>query len=54
MSKKKRKCPLCLKVMGAILAAIVLIFVIPIVINEIYKSNTGYVTMWKASDTGSA
>jgi hypothetical protein len=36
--------------MGAILAAIVLIFVIPIVINEIYKSNTGYVTMWKASD----
>lgn len=50
MSKKKRKCPLCLKVMGAILAAIVLIFVIPIVINEIYKSNTGYVTMWKASD----
>ena len=33
-----------------IIAAIVLIVLIPVVINELYKMNTGYITMWGASD----
>ena len=33
-----------------IIAAIVLIVLIPVVINELYKMNTGYITMWGAPD----
>ena len=33
-----------------VFAAIVLIIIIPIAINEIYKNNSGYVTIWGAAD----
>ena len=33
-----------------VITAIILIVVIPIVINELYKTNSGYVTIWDAAD----
>ncbi|MCD7888399.1 MAG: hypothetical protein LUG23_00480 [Oscillospiraceae bacterium] len=48
--QKKKCCPKWLKIVGVIVIAIVLVFGIPILINESYKANCGYVTMWSASD----
>lgn len=36
--------------LGILLLSIVLIFLIPIMINESYKSNSGYLTLWNAED----
>ncbi len=36
--------------LGIFLLSIVLIFLIPIMINESYKSNSGYLTLWNAED----
>ena len=33
-----------------ILLALFLVFAVPIIINESYKANDGYVTMWEAAD----
>ncbi|MCC8195664.1 MAG: hypothetical protein LIO49_02450 [Ruminococcus sp.] len=48
--QKKKCCPKWLKIVGIIVIAIVLVFGIPILINESYKENCGYVTMWSAAD----
>ena len=33
-----------------ILLTLFLVFAVPIIINESYKANDGYVTMWEAAD----
>lgn len=45
MCKKK-----LFKIIGFIVALFVVIFIIPIIINECYKLNCGYITMWSAAD----
>ena len=45
MKKKKY-----VRYMLYVFAAIVSIIIIPIVINELYKNNSGYVTIWGAAD----
>ena len=32
------------------IVSVFLIFIIPIIINELYKNNSGYITLWDASD----
>ena len=32
------------------IAGFILVFVVPIIINECYKANSGYLTMWTAAD----
>lgn len=39
-----------LKISGIVLTLILLIFVVPILINESYKRETGYLTLWSAND----
>lgn len=39
-----------LKWIGLIIVAAFLIIGVPIIINELYKSNSGYMTMWGAKD----
>ncbi len=48
--QKKKCCPKWLKIVGIIVIALILAFGIPILINESYKANCGYVTMWSAAD----
>lgn len=43
---KKSICTITLLVLGAI----IFVFGIPLIINELYKVNAGYVTLWDASD----
>ena len=40
----------CVRYTIYVITAIILIVVIPIVINELYKTNSGYVTIWDAAD----
>lgn len=45
--KKKRK----VKVIGILFFSMLLfIFIIPVIINEFYKNNSGYITLWDAAD----
>lgn len=50
-SIKKRKLPRrCIVIWGTIFCLVFFILIIPILINEAYKVNTGYMTLWGASD----
>lgn len=40
----------CLLVLSVIIISIILIIVVPIIINESYKMNKGYITLWDAPD----
>ena len=45
--KKAKK---ALFVGAVVLGALVLIFLIPIIINELYKTQSGYTTVWSGTD----
>lgn len=52
MARKKSKSPSSKRVLVAIIVPvfIVLVFGVPLLINEAYKANAGYVTLWGAAD----
>ncbi len=46
----KKSLKKCLLIVSEIIISIILIIVVPIIINESYKINKGYITLWDASD----
>lgn len=48
--KNKRLSNRLFRLLAILLCALFFIFIIPILINESYKSNTGYITIWGAEE----
>ena len=49
-NKEPQKARLVIFILLLIIISVILIFLIPIIINELYKLNDGYETLWEAKD----